>query len=419
MHPVENLRGSASRHLEGRRIVLGLSGSIAAVKCVELARELARHGAVVHAVMSEAATGIVTPAALEFATGNPVVTRLGGQVEHVALLGDVPEKADLLLIAPATANTVSKMALGIDDGPVTTCATVALGTRTPIVVAPAMHEAMLDHPVVGRHARALIEELGVTWVEPRHEEKKAKLADVEAIVEAVIHRLANDPRRPGPLAGKRALVVGGATAEPVDPVRVLTNRSSGRSALLLARELRRLGAEVTLWYGHAAEPVPSDLAERTVRFTTHASLTALAEAVPSDLDQVWMPAAVNDYAPAPSTEKIGSGQGELSIPLKPLPKVIEVLRKRLSGALLVAFKAESDAERLLERARGRLERYGSQFVVANTSDSFGSEETEAWLLGADGTEERFAGGKDRVLAAIARRVAEDAPAPTTAARVDA
>lgn len=418
MHPVENLRGSASRHLEGRRIVLAVSGSIGAVKCVELARELARHGAVVHAVMSDAATAIITPAAMEFATGNPVVTRLTGAVEHVALLGDVPGRADLLLVAPATANTVGKMALGIDDTPVTTCATVAFGTRTPVVVAPAMHEAMLDHPVVGRHARTLIEELGVTWVEPRHEEKKAKLADVDAIVEAVIHRLADDPRHPGPLAGKTALVVGGATAEPVDPVRVLTNRSSGRSALLLARELHRLGADVTLWYGHATRPVPSDLAGVAVPFTTHASLTRLAEAAePGSFDQVWMPAAVNDYAPEPSSAKIGSGQQGLSIPLRPLGKVIEVLRGRLPDAVLVAFKAESDAARLLERARGRLERYGSQFVVANTSDSFGAEGTEAWLLGADGTEQRYAGSKQDVLAAIARRVAESAATP--AARVDA
>lgn len=413
MHPVENLRGSASRHLEGRRIVLAVSGSIGAVRCVELARELARHGAQVHAVMSPAASAIVTPAALEFATGNPVVTKLTGAVEHVALLGDVPEKADLLLVAPATANTVGKMALGIDDTPVTTCATVAFGTRTPVVVAPAMHEAMLDHPVVGRHARTLIEELGVTWVEPRHEEKKAKLADVEAIVAAVIHRLANDARRPGPLAGRSVLVVGGATAEPVDPVRVLTNRSSGRSAVLLAQELYRLGASVRLWYGQATYPVPTWLLDQTTTFSSHQSLLDLANSVAAgDFHQVWMPVAVNDYAPEAQPEKIKSGQEGLSIPLRPLGKIIEVLRGRVPDAVLVAFKAESDAASLLERARGRLLRYGSQFIVANSSDAFGSTDTELWLLGQGGMEERFAGSKEEVLASVARRVAETPPDQT-------
>ncbi len=412
MHPVENLRGLASRHLEGRRIVLGVSGSIGAVKCVELARELGRHGARVHAVMSDAALGILTEAAMEFATGNPVVTKLTGQVEHVQLLGDVPEKADLLLIAPATANTVSKMALGIDDSPVTTCATVAFGTRTPVVVAPAMHEAMLQHPIVGRHARALVEELGVTWVEPLHEEKKAKLAPVEAIVEAVIHRLA---QQHGPLAGKSALVVGGATAEPVDPMRVLTNRSSGQSALVLARELRRLGAHVRLWYGNATAPVTADLEERTLRYSTHADLVRLVEslgdgATDDAYDQVWMPAAINDYAPEASPTKLASEQ-DLTLTLRPLGKIIESIRARLPRATLVAFKAESDADALLDRARGRLERYGAQFIIANTARSFGAHDTEAWLLGANGLQEHYEGPKETVLAEIARRVAEERSAP--------
>ena len=116
MHPINNIRGASSDLLAGKRIVLGVSGSIAAIKCVELARELTRHGAHVHAVMSKAAQGIITPASLEFGTGNPVVTELTGAVEHVAMLGDVPERADLLLIAPATANILAKFAGGMYGG---------------------------------------------------------------------------------------------------------------------------------------------------------------------------------------------------------------------------------------------------------------------------------------------------------------
>jgi phosphopantothenoylcysteine decarboxylase / phosphopantothenate---cysteine ligase len=415
VHPIENIRGSLSHHLEGRHIVLGVCGSIAAVKTVELGRELVRHGARVTAVMTDAATRIVHPDALHFATGEPPLLRLTGAVEHVALLGDVPGKADLLLVAPATANTIAKLALGIDDSPVTTCATVAFGTRTPVVVAPAMHEAMLGHPVVLDHVRTLVDRLGATWVEPLHEEKKAKLADVDAIVEAVLHRLANGSK-PGPLAGKKALVVSGSTAESIDPVRVITNRSSGRSGLVIATELQRLGAEVTLWQGHATVEVPAHLARRVVRFDGHADLMAAVQAADlSSYHQVWMPAAIGDYAPTAAKGKIPSGKRRLSLELAPLPKVVEAIRKAAPHAVLVAFKAESDPKALLGQAKDRLKRYGAQFVVANTSDAFGSDHTDLLLVHAKG-QERLHGPKSEVLPTVVGLVALAAAKPPQAAK---
>lgn len=414
VHPVENIRGTLSTHLASRKVVLGVCGSIAAVKSVELARELIRHGADVVAVMTESATRILHPDALHFATGHPPITRLSGAVEHVALLGDVPQKADLLLIAPATANTVSKMALGIDDSPVTTCATVAVGTRTPIVVAPAMHEAMLDHPIVAEHQTTLVKRLGVTWVEPQREEKKAKLADVEAIVEAVIHRLANEPHRPGPLAGKRALVISGATAEALDPVRILTNRSSGLSGILIATELRRLGATVTLWQGHATAPLPEHLASLTEPYSTHADLVARLREK-AHFDQVWMPAAIGDYGATPAKHKIASEGKALQLNLRPLPKIIETVRKKWPQALLVAFKAESETGKLLERARERLARYGAQYIVANASDAFGAQRTHVQLLDAKG-ETSFQGSKATVIPQIVAHVAQARPGRLAAAK---
>ena len=404
MHPVENIRGSLSSHLDGRRIVLAVSGSIAAVKAVELARELIRHGADVVPVMSDAATRILHPDALEFATGHKPITRLSGQVEHVALLGKVPERADLLLVAPATGNTVAKMALGIDDGPVTTMATVALGSGVPIVVAPAMHQVMLDQPILDAHRKSLTK-LGVTWIEPTRAENKAKLADPEAIAEHVMHRLANDPAKPGPLAGQRALVVSGATAEPLDPVRVLTNLSSGQSGHLIATELARLGADVTLWQGHATRPVPGHLEGRTVRFATHADLMRLArgKGVPA-FQHIWMPAAIGDYGAKPAKGKIPSGQSALTLELGPLPKVAEALRKAAPKATLVAFKAESDGKTLVARAQERLKRYKAQYVVANLAASFGSDDTDLHLVHAGG-HERFAGPKAEVLPTIVDLVA--------------
>ncbi len=405
MHPVANIRGTSSNHLDGRRIVLAVAGSIAAVKTVELARELIRHGADVVPVMTDAATRILHPDALEFATGHAPITRLTGQVEHVALLGRVEGRADLLLVAPATGNTVAKMALGIDDGAVTTMATVAFGSGVPVVVAPAMHEVMLDQPVLAEHRQTLERKLGVTWVEPTRAESKAKLADIGQIVEAVIHRLATDPARPGPLAGRKALVVNGATVEPLDPVRILTNRSSGRSGLLVATELARLGAEVSLWQGHATVPVPPHLRDATTLYSTHEDLMALAGGKEvATFDQVWMPAAIGDYAPVPADAKIPSDGGTFALRLKPLAKVIATLRKRAPKAVLVAFKAESDRKLLLARARERLQRYGAQYIIANGAAAFGSDDTTLHLVHANG-HETFSGPKDEVLPTVVDLIA--------------
>lgn len=409
MHPIANIRGSLSHHLAGKRIVLGVCGSIAAVKTVELARELARHGADVIPVMTDSASRILHPDALEFATGHKPILRLTGAVEHVALLGNVPDPADLLLVAPATANTIAKIALGIDDTAVTTCATVALGSGVPIVLAPAMHEVMLDHPVVAQHV-ATLRALGVTVVAPQREEAKAKLADVEELVEEILHRLAGRSRSPGPLAGQRALVISGATAEPVDPVRILTNTSSGQMGIALALELSRAGADVELWQGHATHPLPAFLAARTRTFSTHAQLMQLARKQPMDaFAQVWMPAAIGDYAPSPQPAKIPSELRQLTLELRPLPKVVEVVRKRARKAVLVAFKAESDASGLESRARQRLARYGAQFVVANASSAFAATTTEVQLVSADGSQ-AFHGSKPEVARELVAAVAASAGA---------
>lgn len=393
MHPVENIRGSLSNHLTGRRIVLAVCGSIAAVKTIELARELIRHGAEVIPVMSEAATRIIHPDALHFGCGRAPILHLTGAVEHVALLGDVPGKADALLVAPATANTVSKMALGIDDSVVTTCATVAFGTKTPVIIAPAMHEAMLDHPIVTEHQETLIKQLGVTWVEPDREEKKAKLADVEAIVEAVIHRLAR-PAKP-----KRALVITGATWEKVDAVRILTNRSSGHSGHIIATELARRGYDVTVWQGRPRHAYQAPVALQ--QFDTVADLLGLVKAA-KPFDMVWMPAAIGDYDVVPVKGKIAS-EKSVSLTLKPLPKVIEAVRKRMPKATLIAFKAEASAKDLVMKARDRLKRYQAQAVIANAAATFESPTTRAVLVLPE-SEETFEGPKKTVLAAIVAKL---------------
>ena len=225
--------------LNGVNVALGVSGSIAAVKVVELAHELRRHGASVRAVLSPAATSIVHPWAVDFATDEPVITEITGAVEHVELCGR-DGWADVLLLAPATANTVGKIAAAVDDTPVTTCATTALGAGVPVVVAPAMHEPMYDHPGV-LDALSRIESWGVSLVDPRIDEGKAKIATESAIVTEVARATTPDP-----LAGAHVVVTAGATKERLDPIRVLTNRASGKTGRAVARACYHRGADVTL-----------------------------------------------------------------------------------------------------------------------------------------------------------------------------
>ena len=240
MHPADRIRGAKGLKLQGMTIVLGVTGSIAAVETVKLARELIRQGADVHAVLSKSAIAIVHPNALQFATGHDVDMQLDGSRRYLQMCGK-DGKADLHHIAPSTSNTNSKIANGIDDTTVTTYAVNALGSGIPILIAPAAHETMMDNPAVLENLRKL-RGLGVDFVEPKREESKAKLADTDEIVARVIRGLG-----PGDLKGKAVLVIAGSTVEPIDDIRVVSNRSSGGTGLELARSAFEHGADVELW----------------------------------------------------------------------------------------------------------------------------------------------------------------------------
>ncbi|MFP4001973.1 MAG: bifunctional phosphopantothenoylcysteine decarboxylase/phosphopantothenate--cysteine ligase CoaBC, partial [Thermoplasmata archaeon] len=240
MHPSEELRGSKGSDLSDKKIILGVTGSIAAVESVKLVRELIREGAEVHCVVSDWGSKIIHPNSLEFASGNETITELSGQVEHVSHCGNVPDKADLFLVAPATANTISKMAKGIDDTPVTTFATTCVGSDIPIMVVPAMHQTMYNHPIVMDNLKELQDKLDVTVVGPKIEEGAAKVAERDQIVDAVIRELHDE------LEGEHITVITGRTVEPMDSMRVLTNRASGKSGVELAKKAYRRGAQVEI-----------------------------------------------------------------------------------------------------------------------------------------------------------------------------
>jgi phosphopantothenoylcysteine decarboxylase/phosphopantothenate--cysteine ligase len=384
MHPAERLRARKSVKLQGKTIVLGVTGSIAAVETVRLAHELIRHGADVNAVLTRSAMDIIHPNALEFATGHPVVTALTGAMEYLEMCGR-EGKADLLLIAPCTANTIGKIAQGIDDTTVTTYATNALGSGIPILLAPAAHESMIENPAVAANLRRL-HELGIEVVEPKREEDKAKMADVDAIVARVIRRLG-----PRELQDMRVLVVAGATVEAIDDVRVITNRSTGGTGIELAKTAFELGANVELWLGRHEAPVPSWLPYRT--FDSTDELARMAEKAEADICIV--PAAIADFTPAKKQGgKIPTRAGALTLDLKPTPKILERFRKGTRKAL-VGFKAEagvSESE-LKARALALAKEADLDFVVANDVTKVKGETTSIAIFDRKGQSETFEGSK--------------------------
>jgi phosphopantothenoylcysteine decarboxylase/phosphopantothenate--cysteine ligase len=395
MHPVNELRNTKSRKLEGKKIVLGVTGSIASVECVKLARELIRHGAEVYPIMTQAAQNIIHPYSLEFATGNPPITEIDGGVQHVAFCGDVSDKADMLLIAPSTANTISKITFGIDDTTVTTFATTAIGSKIPVVIVPAMHGSMYNHPIVLENIEKL-RSIGVLVIEPRLEEKKAKMPNIDEIVENVIRILG-----PHDLEKKKVLVIAGSTEEPIDDIRVISNKSSGRTGVELALNAYERGADVDLWMGKSSVHIPKFIFSK--RFSSTNDLLKMVEEIKHDI--VIIPAAISDYSPEKMEGKIPSGKDNLSINLKPNPKIIQKIKESSKG-ILVGFKAEYQIpkEELLSRAKGRMEQLGIDMIIANDVSETSTLENHVYIIGKDGKNEEFSGAKRDIAGKILDRI---------------
>ncbi|MDD4652786.1 MAG: bifunctional phosphopantothenoylcysteine decarboxylase/phosphopantothenate--cysteine ligase CoaBC [Methanothrix sp.] len=387
-----DITGSVSDTLSGKTIVIAVTGSIAAVRVVDLIRDLIRRGAEVHAVASSAALQILHPYALQYATGHAVITEITGQVEHVQFCG-VGGLADLLLVAPATANTIGKMACGIDDTPVTTFATTALGSGKPVAVVPAMHEAMYRHPAVLRNLETL-RSMGVALIDPRLEEGKAKIADNLTVVREVERILG-----PADLTGKKIVITSGSNAEAVDPIRILTNRASGKTGIALALEARRRGASVTIVHRFIQDiPVRQVYAE-----SANEMLSAVLAELEKGCDALISAAAVADYTLNASADKIKSGQ-ELVLRLKPTRKIIKTVREAYPDLKIVGFKAETGVtdEVLVLRAKGSMQAAGLDLVVANdvSQGGMGTDDNRVLIIDREARCRSAEGRKDL----IARRI---------------
>lgn len=356
MHPTKEIYCTKSDKLKDRKIVLCTTGSIAVVETVKLIRELIRNGADVFVVMSKSAQKIIHPYALQFASGNDVITEITGAVEHVQFCGEVRNRADLLLIAPCTANTISKIINGIDDTTVTTFATTAF-PNIPIMIVPAMHGSMYRNTIILSNIKKL-KALGVEFIEPIFEEGKAKIAGNQEIVEKVIRKIGNKD-----LHQKRILIISGSTFESIDDFRGITNKSTGNTGIELVRNAFERGAEVIFWYGYGSVKPPNFISSSS--FENVADLENMIKERIDDYDIIIVCAAISDFTIKKKKGKISSKQ-KLNLNLKTTPKIIENIRKN-SKSFLVGFKAECNISKkeLIEKAHKRLKEVEMDLIVAN------------------------------------------------------
>ncbi|MBM4329845.1 MAG: bifunctional phosphopantothenoylcysteine decarboxylase/phosphopantothenate--cysteine ligase CoaBC [Deltaproteobacteria bacterium] len=346
--------------LKDRKIILGVTGGIAAYKAAELVRELFRAGAEVQVIMTRSAQAFVTPLTFQTLSGNQVTTELFNLIEeskirHVALA----DKAEALVIAPATANIIGKIAAGIADDMLTT---VVMATRAPILLAPAMNVHMWENPICQENI-AKLRSRGYHFIDPEAGELacgyegKGRLAEIPAIVEEIRTLLS-----PKDFSEEKVLVTAGPTEEPLDPVRFLTNRSSGRMGFALARAARRRGAEVTLISGPNALPVP-----QKVKYVPVRSADQMREAVLNHLQNasiLLMAAAVSDYRPKKtSPEKLKKSLLETVLELELNPDILAEAGKKKDSRIIVGFAAET--ENLLQNAREKLKKKNLDLIVAN------------------------------------------------------
>jgi len=381
-HPANNVERNGD-YLEGKSVWVGVTGSVSCVETVGIVRELLRYGADITIATNQAALELVGEKSLEFACGKPVVKEITGQVEHVI----AGHEADLLMIVPCCATSLGKMANGIGDNPPMLVALTCIGARTPMIVAPAMDDNMAKSDIVRNNIKAVKKFANV--VEPVMVEGKAKLPSRERLV-AEACRMAG----PKTLNRRKILVIGGGSSEPIDDVRVISNRSSGMMAVSLAESAFAMGARVELWLGNATYEAGDWI--KTRRFDTLLELKILVKGI-KGFDAVIMPAALSDFIPAQTKGKLDSAK-PVTLKMKKAPKIISSIRRKHKG-LLYAFKLGcriSDKE-LLMKAKALLK--NSDCVIANHSQAMGSEKSRVALVDKENAEWISGNKKD-----ISRRI---------------
>lgn len=372
--------------LEGKKIALGVTGGIAAYKVVTLVSRLVQAGAQVRVIMTEAATHLVSPLLFKEISGNPVATSLWAgnaefNVEHVA----IGRWCDVMVVAPATADIIGKMANGIADD---LLSTTLMACDKPKIICPAMNTNMLQNPATVRNLETLRQD-GVTIMPSaaghlacgvNGSGRLPEPEDIKAFIDAFL------ASREGDLRGLKILVTAGGTREAIDPVRFIGNRSSGKMGYAIARDAARRGAQVTLVSGPTALRPPRNVAFQSVE-TTQEMLDAVLGVYP-DVDVVIMAAAVADYKPHHQAEqKIKKNDDTLELSLDKNPDILKLLGEQKNGQLLVGFAAET--QNLLENAAAKVKKKNLDMIVANDvtmkGAGFSTDTNVVKLLFPDGT----------------------------------
>ncbi|MBP3483276.1 MAG: bifunctional phosphopantothenoylcysteine decarboxylase/phosphopantothenate--cysteine ligase CoaBC [Alistipes sp.] len=396
--------------LQGKHIVLGITGSIAAYKAAVLCRLLKTAGAEVKVVMTPAAKAFITPLTMATLSKNPIAVEFynpenGDWHSHISL----GEWADCLLIAPATANTIAKMATGIADN---LLLTTYLSARNRVAIAPAMDCDMFAHTAT-QHNLDILRSRGVGIIEATEGELasglhgKGRMAEPESIVESVAALLSEKKKS---LQGRRFVVTAGATTEAIDPVRFISNRSTGKMGYALASELAERGAEVTLVSGRTALPAPQGV--RRVDVLSAEEMYEAAAAAFGNADGAVMCAAVADYTPETvSPTKIKKGDGDMVIRLKRTRDIAAELGKIKGGRILVGFALESDNEE--RNAQAKLESKNFDFIVLNSlrdkGACFGTDTNKVTVIDKNSYEELPLMSKHEVAARIIDRIEQKLP----------
>ena len=395
--------------LAGRLVAVGVTGSIAAYKAADLVRRLGDEGADVVVLMTPSATRFVGPLTFAALTRHPVETDVGAllpdqRIGHIV----IADSADAIVVAPATAHWLAAMATGLAGDAVTAA---CLATTAPVVVAPAMDGEMYGHPATRANVTRLRDDFGYRLVEPdagplaSGQSGRGRLAETAAIVDATVAAIGDRPiREPDPagrppliagshdadLEGRHIVITAGGTAEPIDPVRFIGNRSTGKMGLAVAQAALDRGARVTLIAGHISVPIPSSSQMLVFRAETTAEMGALVTPAVAEADALIMAAAVADFRPRETAaSKLGRDSG-LTLQLEPTEDILAGVAAAVPAAgdparpILVGFAAETGS---LDRAADKLRRKGVDLLIANDvaeeGSGFGTDTNHVWILSPD------------------------------------
>lgn len=404
-HPSKDIRGTLGQQLNDKKVVVCITASVACYKAIDLIRGFVRHGAEVHVVMSKSVEKFMSKDYFLWASGNEVITKLSGELEHVRLANY--NTSDLIVVYPCTANTIGKFANGIDDTPVTSVLSIALGSSIPIIIAPAMHEAMYHNTIIKSNIRKL-ETIGVKFSMPVLEEDKAKVAPIDLVISQGISFITSPVSVVTPIhshtesswnffckhdtdilsdlaekkllsffAKKKILISVGSTIEYIDPIRIVSNTSSGKMGFSLVNQALKHGMNVTVVkgitqidasFGKFFEHTISRPQIIETQTTEQMDQSITSELNNKQYDIIILAAAVSDFRPSlVSEKKIPTDSNSIDLKLLPTIKIVDKIKHIQKDAFLVAFKAEYkiDYHNLLTKSWQKLVQSRADLIIAN------------------------------------------------------